>query len=256
MLSLETAQLLALGLLAGVFGGALGLGGGFLLVPVFHTVFGWPLIQSVAVSQCCILASSLSATRQYLVRDLVDLRLGVLMGSTTIIGAAVGAAVAARLPGGLLLILFTLITLYAGIRMWRRAAAQRNDQEAVTRHRSRMGIAVSYSGLVGFAAATLGIGGGVLQVPIMHTYLGESIRRATATSAFIIGLTASTSAAIYYRQDVLVLEKAVIVALGVLVGAYIGAANQHRIPTVALRRAMAVVLFAVTLRMALRIFGW
>ena len=252
---LETLTLILIGVGTGTISGALGLGGGFLLVPVFHTVFDWPLIQSVAASQFCILATSISSTHRYSGKGLVDHRLGVLLGSTTIIGAAVGASLAANIPEEVLVGMFVVITLYAGTRMWR-STSSADLHTSGAGEKSRLRIGMGLSGLVGFLTAVLGLGGGILQVPIMHTYLRVPIRNATATSAFIIGLNATTSAAIYYHRGDLRVEDAAAVALGILLGAFLGAAGQHRVPAAVLRRTFSFLLLILAARMIMRAFGW
>jgi len=252
---MELVWLILLGVFTGTVGGALGLGGGFILVPVFHIVFKWSLIQSVAASQFCILATSVSATQRYLSDGQGNVRLGVILGSTTIVGAAVGAGIANVVPEQLILTVFTGITLLAGVRMWR--PTQNNASTLISQaSRQRLAIGAAGSGFVGVAAGLLGVGGGVLQVPIMHIYLGEPIRRATATSAFIIGLTATASAAVYFGRGDLDVSKGAVVALGILFGSHIGAACQSRIPVTLLKRVFATFLMLVAARMIGRAFGW
>lgn len=252
---LEPLWLILLGIGTGFMGGALGLGGGFVLVPVFHLVFKWPLIQSVAASQFCILATSLSSAQRYLVSGNVNVRLGIILESTTIAGAALGAAIAHAVPELVVLIIFAAVTTLAGIRMWTPSQADAVDETAPP-SRTRIGIGAGASGIVGVAAGLLGIGGGVLKVPILHFFLGEPMRRATATSAYMIGLTAAASAAIYYGRGDLDLTKGGMVALGILLGSHLGAVSQSHIPVKVLKRVFSFILLILALRMVGKAMGW
>ena len=252
---LDPLWFILLGIVTGFLGGALGLGGGFILVPVFHIVFRWPLIESVAASQFCILATSLSSAQRYLASGNVNVRLGVILEATTIAGAALGASIAHVVPELVVLIIFALVTTLSGIRMWQPSGAD-DGETAIPPSAARTGVGAGASGLVGLAAGLLGIGGGVLKVPILHFFLGEPMRRATATSAYMIGLTAAAAAAVYYGRGDLDLTKGGVVALGILLGSYLGAVSQPHIPVKVLKRVFAVILLILAVRMAGRALGW
>jgi len=252
---LDPLWLVLLGVGTGFLGGALGLGGGFILVPVFHIVFKWSLIESVAASQFCILATSLSSAQRYLTGGNVNVRLGVVLESTTIAGAALGATIAHAVPELAILVIFAAITTVAGIRMWTPSLVDTEDNPAPP-SRNRLAIGAGASGIVGVAAGLLGIGGGVLKVPILHFFLGEPMRRATATSAYMIGLTAAASAAVYYGRGDLDLTKGGIVALGILLGSHLGAASQAHIPVKVMKRVFSIILLVLAIRMVGKALGW
>ena len=87
------AFLVALGLVAGTFGGLLGLGGSILLVPVLTMVFGFPMAIAVGTGLLCVVATSCAAASVYVERGWADVRLGMLLELATVLGAISGALV-------------------------------------------------------------------------------------------------------------------------------------------------------------------
>ncbi|MDR1305488.1 MAG: sulfite exporter TauE/SafE family protein, partial [Verrucomicrobiales bacterium] len=106
------------------------------------------------------------------------------------------------------------------------------DQAArreVTYRVTRVGLGFTVSGLAGVASGLLGIGGGVLKVPVMNLLMGIPIKACTATSNFMIGVTAAAGAAVWFMRGEVRAEVAAPVALGVLLGAKTGALMMNRI---------------------------
>ena len=95
----------------------------------------------------------------------------------------------------------------------------------------------------GFISSLLGVGGGVFFVPILALLIGLPQRSAAATSTFLIGLTAATSAIIYFRQGQMDLAVTIPAAIGILIGAQIGARVSGKVPDLYLRRMFATVKF-------------
>lgn len=252
-LMLETFSLTALGIVTGAIGSALGLGGGFILVTVFHTIMGWPLIAAVAGSQVCLLAGSLAATYRYLRMGLVDLRLGVLLETPAIAGSLIGAVVAYLLGAKVLTILFGMVALAAAYYMWRDREGSSGEIPSADPPR-RVPLAMALSVLAGSVASVLGVGGGVLKVPIMSVVMGLPMRRVVATSSFMIGITAAASALVYHAKGSLWIAPSATVALGVLIGSEIGARLQPRVGTRSLRRIFSGLLLVFALRMVWFVF--
>jgi uncharacterized membrane protein YfcA len=106
--------------------------------------------------------------------------------------------------------------------------------------RTKLGLAVSY--VAGVASGLLGIGGGVLKVPVMNLAMGLPIKVCTATSNFMIGVTAATSAAVYFMRGDIKPFIAAPVAVGVIIGAKIGARLLGRLKGNVIRITFVVVL--------------
>jgi uncharacterized membrane protein YfcA len=271
--------LVAGGAAAGLFGSLLGLGGGILIVPLLTLAFGLPLLTAVGISLICVIVTSSAAAGVYLERRVANLRLGMTLELFTACGALVGGLVAFLLPERILEGLFALLLVYVAITMARRrdgpAAAVPASQPATADvvagsapdapassfidrlsgpgyRVHRLGLGVVGSVFAGVASALLGIGGGLIKVPVMHVIMGVPLRVATATSNLMIGITASASAIIYLLRGGIDAYAAAPTAIGVFLGASLGSRVAHRIDLRVLRGLFVVILLYTALQMLLR----
>jgi len=281
---IEALWLLAGGAAAGGFGSLLGLGGGVLLVPLLTLVFGLDLRAAVGVSLVSVIVTSSAAAGVYLERNIANLRLGMTLELFTACGALVGGLVAFLIDERLLTFLFSGLLVYVAITMlrarepapddgaqlrpdldvpddhhveplaagdlvsFRSAALARLSGEAYAVRNLGRGIVGSTG--AGVVSALLGIGGGIIKVPLMHVGMGVPLRVATATSNLMIGVTAAASAVIYLLRDEIDPYVAGPVAICVFVGASIGARVAHRIEL----RLLNLLFVAVLLWTALQMF--
>src|SRR5829696_8628267 len=234
---------------AGVFGSLLGLGGGILIVPLLTLGFGLPLREALGVSLVSVIVTSGASAGVYLERHVANLRLGMTLELFTACGALVGGLIAFLLPERVLEGLFAALLLYVAITMARRRdvpaaqegapapggpraadpvpassaptpvadARERLSGPGYRIRRLRLGMLGSV--FAGVASALLGIGGGLIKVPVMHILMGVPLRVATATSNLMIGITASASAIIYLLRGGIDAYAAAPTAIGVFIGA-------------------------------------
>jgi uncharacterized membrane protein YfcA len=246
------------GLAAGVFGSLLGLGGGVLLVPLLTLGFGLPLREAVGVSLVAVIVTSSASAGVYLERHVADLRLGMTLELFTASGALVGGLIAFLLSEQVLAGLFTLLLVYTAFSMSRRREAEPvaavdlpagppDRPRYVVRH---LGWGIVGSLFAGLVSALLGIGGGLVKVPVMHLVMGVPLRVATATSNLMIGITAAASAIIYLLRGGIDVYVAGPTAVGVFVGASIGSRTVHRIDVRLLRMLFVGVLLVTAWQMA------
>lgn len=248
------------GAAAGGFGSLLGLGGGILLIPLLTLGFELPLREAVGVSLVSVIVTSGTAAAVYLDRGVADLRLGMSLELFTASGALLGAFVAFLVSEQLIAALFAGLLVYTAfsmVRGSRRAtpapSAGAASAPSVTaasgadparapyevRHRGR-GAAASLG--AGVISAMLGVGGGIVMVPVMHLGMGVPLRVATATSNLMIGVTASAAAIVYLARGGIDPYVVGPVAVGVFVGASVGSRAAHRIDVRWLRMLFVVVL--------------
>ncbi len=269
------------GAAAGVFGSLLGLGGGVLIVPLLTLGFGLDLRAAVGVSLVCVIMTSSAAAGVYLERHVANLRLGMTLELFTAIGALVGGLVAFMVDERLLSLLFAGLLAYVAFTMARprpvavvgadrgtdlppgpeddappgrtaeMLAGLAGDDYAVR----NLGRGVVGSTGAGVASALLGIGGGIIKVPLMHLAMGVPLRVATATSNLMIGITAAASAVIYLFRGEIDPYVAGPTAIGVFVGATIGSRVAHRIDLKYLRLLFVIVLTYTAVQMLLRAIG-
>ena len=234
---LEAILIAITGLIVGGLGSMLGIGGGVLLIPLLMGLFGVPIKVAIGASIVSVIATSSAAGAVYVGRGLSHTRLGMALEIATTLGALVGGLTAVLLRPNLLAGIFALVLLYVVYSMHRLP----NEAHAVaptglldTSYTDpATGVDVAYgvrnlplgmgaSFLAGNVSGLLGIGGGIIKVPIMSLVMGMPLRAAIATSNFMIGVTAAASAVIYYQRGYLDPNIAIPTALGVLVGAQIG----------------------------------
>jgi hypothetical protein len=258
------------GLVAGAFGALLGLGGGILIVPILTLGFGVPLTAAVGTSLICVIATSTGAAAINVRSGRADVRLGITLGAGTVVGALTGGVVAGVLPDRALAGLFAALLAYTAVTMGRRllpSVAPRADDDgtldpaapdgssAPGYRRRRLPMAIGGSFLAGNVSGLLGVGGGIVTVPLIHLVMGAPMRVAVTTSNFMIGITAAAGAYAYLFRGDVDPRLAAPVVLGVAAGAAIGAGLSARLRSSWLTALFVVVVVYVAARMALRAAG-
>lgn len=255
------------GVAAGLFGSLLGLGGGVLIVPLLTLGFGLPLLTTIGVSLVCVIVTSGAASGVYLERNIANLRLGMTLELFTASGALIGGLVAFLLDERVLEFLFAALLFYVALTMARRRVVGEADpvDAGVADAEGRVVVparATSFAGRLsgpgyevrrivpgaiasvgaGVISALLGIGGGLIKVPVLHLIMGVPLRVATATSNLMIGITASASAIIYLLRGQIDPFVAGPTAIGVFLGATLGSRTAHRLDLRVLRALFVVIL--------------
>ena len=244
------------GAAAGMFGSLLGLGGGVLIVPLLTLVFGLELREAVGVSLVSVIMTSSVAAGVYLERHVADLRLGMRLELFTAIGALVGGSIAFLIDERLLALLFAGLLAYVAISMLRArefSAAEAGDGTTYEVRHLPLGV-VGATG-AGVVSALLGVGGGIIKVPLMHLGMGVPLRVSTATSNLMVGITAAASAVIYLIHGEVDPYVAGPTAIGVFLGASAGSRIAHRVDLRVLRFLFVAVLLYTAVQMLLRVVG-
>jgi uncharacterized membrane protein YfcA len=258
----------ALGGVAGLIGTLLGLGGGVFLVPFLVLVVGMPFQAAAAISLTTVIATSSAVSAVSAGRQLINLRLGMLLEVATAAGALLGGITATMLAPATLRILFAGVAVLAAIVMLARLhhsnvivgsdvdpgplGGQYRDERlgrTVSYRFRRMPLALAASFIAGNVSSLLGVGGGFIKVPVLNAWCGVPMRAAAATSAFMIGVTATAGAVIYYGHGILVPSLAAAAVVGVQIGSRLGMQAAARMDGRWLRLLLAVVLFAVAAMM-------
>ena len=264
-------------LLAGSIGALIGLGGGILLVPLLTLVFGLPIHYAIGTSIIAVIATSSGSAAAYVRDHLTNVRVGLFLEVATTIGAVSGAFLAGLLVPSSLFVIFGTILLVSAVPLLFKLGEElptnvRNDRLANWLHLSssypdyRQGKEVSYQvthtpqGLVmmyaaGVISGLLGIGSGVFKVIAMDTIMKLPLKVSTTTSNFMIGVTATASAGIYFARGDIPPLIAAPVALGVLAGAFIGSHLLMRLSNRALRMIFLPIMALIAIQMVLRGFG-
>lgn len=253
-----------LGLAVGGLGSMLGIGGGVLLIPLLTGVFGIPIKTAIGASIVSVIATSSAAGAVYVGRGLTHTRLSMVLEVATTLGALAGGLTAVLLSPSVLALAFSAVLLYVAYSMRR---LPREDTVVSPTglldtsyidprtgglvsygvHRLPVGLAASV--FAGNISGLLGIGGGIVKVPIMTLVMGVPLRAAIGTSNFMIGIEAATSAVIYYQHGYVNPSIAIPSALGVLVGAQLGTRVGGRIRTQGLKNIFQLLLIALAIEM-------
>jgi uncharacterized membrane protein YfcA len=241
--------LFAVALGTSMLGGVLGMASGIFIVPVL-TMFGRiDMHTAIGASLVSVIACSCASAAPFL-KGLTNIRLAILLETATTSGALCGVFLAGWIPTQYLFLLFASILLLSAQQM---LARRKDPDDPASVQRLPLGMTLMYG--AGLISALLGIGSGVLKIPAMDTALRLPIKVSSATSNFMIGVTAAASAAAYFARGEIVTSVAAPVALGSVVGAVIGARILINVPAQRLRLMFIVILVILAAQMLLAAFG-
>lgn len=256
-----SALLVLLGFFAGLLGAMTGIGGGVLLSPILALHFGIPIREAIGTSLVAVITTSAASSSVHLQRHTTDIRLGMTLELATSLGAAVTAYLVGYFNRNVLEGLFAGFLLYSSVTILVRGGKVKNeDQEAsVARNGEtvippyepkRYPLGLGASLIAGGLSGLLGIGGGPIKVPVMYLFMNVPLMVATATSNFMVGVTAAASAIVYYRRGDILVGIAAPLAVGVFLGSLLGARLAPRIRT----KYVVYLLVAIMLYLAGHLF--
>lgn len=259
------------GVIAGGMGSLLGLAGGIFLVP-FLTLglnFSFPVAAAISLTTVIATSSSVSAARSR--EQVINLRLGMLLEVATAGGSLLGGITAQLIDPAHLQKLFGVTMAVIAATMMTRLNRRNvildttvdtgvlggryveEESGGVVCYRvKRLPLALTASFVAGNLSSLLGIGGGVIKVPVLNAWCGVPLRVAAATSAFMIGVTATPGAMIYFGRGQLVPALAAAAVLGVQLGSWRALDMAARVSAKWLKLLMAVVLIIVAILMFVR----
>jgi hypothetical protein len=270
---LQWAGLVVLGVAVGAYGTLIGAGGGFLLVPLLLLLYpGDPPELLTSISLAAVFFNAFSGTLAYVRQRRVDYLAGNAFAFATIPGAIAGALAVSLFPRRLFDGVFALVLLSVAVFLVVRPAARvvqrANRRGEVTRlitdaqgdsyfYSYNIAAGVALSLIVGLVSSLLGIGGGVIHVPLMVQLLHFPTHVATATSQYVLTVTALTGTLVHLVNGELTggYERAGALALGVVIGAQVGARLSLRIGGTMIVRLMAVALAAIAVRLFIAALG-
>jgi uncharacterized protein len=267
--------LFAVALGTSLLGGVLGMASGIFIVPIL-TMFGRIDIHTaIGASLVSVIACSCGSAAPFLKKRLTNVRLAIVLETATTSGALCGVFLAGLVATQYLYLLFAAILVLSAQQMVARGipargipargipargipargeSARRNDRaESPGVQRLPLGMTLMYG--AGLISALLGIGSGVLKIPAMDTALRLPIKVSSATSNFMIGVTAAASAAAYFARGEIVTSVAAPIAVGSVVGAVLGARILMTVPNEKLRLMFVAILIILALQMLLSGFG-
>lgn len=275
-LAISVLLIFMVSIVAGVFGSLLGLGGGIIVIPALTLLFKIPIHYAIGASIVSVIATSSGAAVVYVRDKLTNIRVGMFLELATTTGALTGAFIAGLIRPHILYILFGLLLLFSAITM-----LQKRNQELpvggvphpianklglhgeyydkALEQQVRYKVTGVYGGfgmmyVAGVISGLLGIGSGSFKVMAMDMFMKLPMKVSSATSNFMIGVTAAASAGVYLMRGDIDPKIAGPVAVGVLIGAVFGTKLMQNLRSVTIRKIFIPVLVYVAIEMLLK--GW
>jgi uncharacterized protein len=261
---LLVAAVIAAGGVAGCLGSLLGIGGGVFLVPLLNAGLGLDFKVAAATGLMTVIATSSAVSANTAGRNLINLRLGMVLEVASAVGGLIAGYTVERLTTHTLSVIFAVVTASIAVLMVSRLDKRNvlaadadpgplggrfhddDTQREIVYRVKRLPVGMFASLLAGAVSGTLGIGGGVLKVPILNAWCGVPMRAAAATSALMIGVTAAASAPQYYARGEINPPVAAAAVIGVMLGSRAGLWFSGRARVKWLKLLMASVLAAVS----------
>ena len=272
------AEITGVSLAGGVIGSISGLGGGIVIVPVLTLIMHMPIQEAIGASIISVIAVSSGAGSVYVRDHITNVRIAMFLEIATATGAILGAAVLAPYisPRALsilfgLTLLTSLIPILAnigeelpkGVHNDKMATALRLNGSYYDKRLKRE-ITYQVSGIpaslgvmfsAGIISGLLGIGSGVLKVLAHEICMKVPTKVSTATSNFMIGVTAAAAAGVYLHKGLVLPFLVVPVATSVLAGAFWGTKLMEKMTNSGVRKVFAIALGVIGVQMLLKGFG-
>lgn len=264
----------AVAFVAGGIGALIGLGGGVIITPLLVLVFGIDIRYAMGAALASVIATSSGAAAAYLRDGISNMRIGLFLCMATTTGAVAGAMLAVVLDKAVLSVIFgvaLLVTVLLSLRKQKDLSGAAALSDPLAEKLRLPGVMPSGEGpkpyavhgvipgffimiVAGVLSGLLGIGSGAFKVVAMDQVMRIPFKVTTATSNFMIGVTAAASVGIYLKRGYLDPALVAPVALGVLAGAFVGAKLLPVAPVKLLRGIFLTAVSIIAVQMILRGF--
>ncbi len=239
---------LCCGLTAGLLGGYLGLGGGIIMVPFLTIVTGLDIKTAVPVSVTATVVTSIASSNEYLKKGMVDLELSLILALFMVIGTITGSSLSPYIPSHYIQLTLTIVVLYTAVSLLKDKKVAEDSKLILNRNKNIVlsaGIAI----FTGILSGLVGIGGGVIIVPVLYLLVGLPLSTSRGTSSLMIGFSAAAASTVYLLAGQIDFQIATAVILGIIVGGKIGG----KLGAVAKPKIVKIVFFIVLLYVAFKL---
>jgi uncharacterized protein len=239
----------AVGAIAGLVSGMMGVGGGVVMVPLMVSNLGLTQHLAHGTSLAVMLFTGLASAISYGWQGTLDLAIALELAAGTVVGARIGAVLCSRISAERLRQGFGLLVLVIGLRMivpLPSGAAMVELGSPIA-----IGLTIALGVLVGIVSGLMGVGGGIFMVPAMVLLLGLSQQEAQGISLAVIVPTAMSGAYTHYRHNNVAVKLVPWIAVPSILTALVGAYLAHLLPAAILQRLFGLLLLFVGGRMAL-----
>lgn len=265
---LQYLWLIPVGFVIGAYGTLIGAGGGFLLVPLLLLYYPKESSDTItSISLAVVFFNAFSGSAAYGRARRIDYYSGLLFALAAVPGAVLGALTTGHIPRRFFDVLIGVLMIGAAAFLFWRPAVKPEERERAasggferrvveadgTEHvfSYSRGVGVTLSFFVGYISSLLGIGGGFIHVPALVELLNFPVHIATATSHFILALMALAGTVTHIATGAFQtgIRRTIMLSLGVVIGAQLGARLSSRIRGVWIIRGLALALLAVGIRL-------
>lgn len=277
-MALLSFKILLISITAGIVGSVLGLGGGIIVTPALTLLFNVDIKHAIGASIISVICTSSGSAIAYLKDKITNVRIGMFLEVATTIGAITGAFLGGLFNSSILYLIFGFFLLYSAINMIKKRNTELPENVPTDPLAEKLNLNGSYydkaldknidytvDGVkgafgvmygAGIMSGLLGIGSGSFKVMAMDMFMKLPLKVSSATSNFMMGVTAAASAGIYFSKGDIDPKIAAPVALGVLIGATIGARIMQRLKSKTIRKIFIPILGYVSIQMILKGLGW
>jgi uncharacterized membrane protein YfcA len=258
---LQFLWLVPLGFFAGAYGTLIGAGGGFVLAPALLLLYPGEAPETItSISLAAVFFNALSGTLAYANSKRIDYKSGMIFSVATMPGAVLGALATTSMSRARFDLLFgcllILVALFLVVSPGKKTAARMTQADIKTPaifgfSKARLLIGVVLSTGFGFVSSFLGIGGGFLYVPALVYLLEFPVRIATATSLFVLTITALTGSVTHVAAGLFHhgIRRAITISISAILGAQLGAKLSQHIHGDWIIRSLAMALGLVGIRL-------
>ncbi len=251
--------------IVGIVSAMIGVGGGFLMVPIFNLILGFTAHKAVGTSSFAILFTALSASIAYFRQGRIDRVVGIFLAALSIIGAGLGAYATKFFSSVMLTSFFGLFLVFTSLYMILTANKEfrsmvRGSLKRIIVDRDggkfeyyvSVGFSLIVGFLAGFTGGFFGVGGGIIVVSLMVIFMGLPIHIAVATSMFTMIFTSTSSLLTHLTIGNVDLTYGTTAGFFIAFGAQVGAYIARRTKPKQLKRAFGIFLLFIGLRMTIQ----
>lgn len=268
---LTAILLIFLGAVISIIGAVLGIGAGFIIVPILVLFFKIPMHNAIVSSLVLIIAISVSVSRINIKRGFINIKLATVLELFAILGACAGASFAVKTDPAVLRFVFSVVLTTAAIIMLKKSFGKKtNPTDKIPSGSTKnaggkffdikngkiirygvknIPIASITTLMAGGLSGLTGIGGGIINVPTLNLICGLPIKAASATSNYMLAVTAAAGAVIYTTKGYFAPQITLPIVIGVILASAMGAKFLRNIKSGYIEKMFAVVLIITAVRM-------
>ncbi|GDX33335.1 permease [Actinomycetes bacterium] len=239
---------LVAGVVTGIMSGTFGVGGAVISTPAIRAL-GCSAALAVGTTLPSILPGAVTGSWRYRQGELIRWRVIMFTSPAGVVSAVVGAWISPRVPGNghLLMVLTALLLMWSAINMIRVVAPKNLTDEHVITEKSQNTLAILTGIFAGGLSGLLGLGGGIIMVPLFRRWLGLPIKNAVATSLICVGCFAIPGTITHALENGIDWRFALWLTAGVVVGAPLGSKMALKMSDKKLQRVFGLFLAVISI---------